>query len=102
LTDKYYIFSQNITSKSKNRFKNSFPFFHRGKWCKDKSSFLNHQIFKELFLQFLNLFVSPVSEFPLENPFQCISQRFCSQLRVQRYRQFYILQIFPDIFSYFF
>ena len=29
--------------------KNSEPFFRSGKWCKDKSNILNHQIFQELF-----------------------------------------------------
>ncbi|MBR3703583.1 MAG: hypothetical protein IKM12_08585, partial [Alistipes sp.] len=29
-------------------------FFRSGKWCKDKASFLNHQIFQELFATFFS------------------------------------------------
>ncbi|MBR5863868.1 MAG: hypothetical protein IKY76_04840, partial [Alistipes sp.] len=40
------------TSKSKNHLKNLFAYFRSGKWCKDKASFSNHQIFQELFATF--------------------------------------------------
>ena len=52
LTDKYYIlFSQNITSNSKNLLKNP-PFFRTGTDCKDMSSFSILQIFFKNFLHF--------------------------------------------------
>lgn len=42
--------------------KNSEPFFRSGKWCKDKSNILNHQIFQELFRKlFSRLLFEPAS-----------------------------------------
>ena len=42
--------------------KNSEPFFRSGKWCKDKSNILNHQIFQELFRKlFSKLLFEPAS-----------------------------------------